>query len=74
MSAVAAARKENSTAPLEGGKIRNRPVGRHGLGPRMPSTVGATRTFAGASKNGIADTPAIPARIEPGKIWIALFS
>ena len=51
------------------GRIRG-----HGVRPRIPSTLGAVRAAAGASKNGIAVTPAIPAMIEPGKIWMALFS
>ena len=63
----------NAAAALEDGGIKSRPR-RHGVGPRIPSTVGAARAAAGASKKGMAATPAIPAMIGPGKIWMALFS
>ena len=62
-----------ATSALEDGGIEGRPR-RHGVGPRMPSTVDAVRAAAGASKKGMAATPAIPAMIGPGKIWMALFS
>ena len=60
-------------APLEQRRVHGHSRG-HGVRPRMPATVGAVRAAAGASKNGIAVTPATPAMIWPGKIWIALFS
>ena len=36
------------------------------------STLGATRVSGGVSKNGRLCTPATPARMPPGKIWMAL--
>ena len=65
--------QREATPPLEGGDVERR--GRaHGCRPRMLSTEGATRASAGAWKNGIGATPAMPAMREPGKIWMAVFS
>ena len=65
--AMAAARNDRRRR-RSSAAISSDAIGRHGVRPRMPSTVGATRASAGASKNGIAATPAMPAMIEPGKI------
>ncbi len=59
--------KGQSAPALQRGDVKRRDW-RSCARPRMASTVGTTRASAGASKNGIADTPAIPAMIEPGKI------
>ena len=53
-----ARRGGRAAAALENGGVEHRTRG-HGVRPRMPSTLGAVRAAAGASKNGIADTPAI---------------